>query len=274
MDRVSALSNLRIVTVRGITSVIIAHLLTSGNLFRLPRATITMSSRKFGIARLSKGGKRFEVVVDVDKAWRFKSGERLNVREIVESPHVYYDARKGLKASPEDLRIIFGTEDVLKVAETIIREGELQLTAEQRREFIEMKKRQIVEFLSRNAVDPRTGAPHPPKRIEMALEEVGFPVDPFKPVEAQVQEAIKALSRVLPIKIAKALVGVRVPSQYAGRAYGTLGKVGKVLRSEYASDGSWVAELEIPAGMVEAFIQQVNALTKGEGEVRVLKVGE
>lgn len=221
---------------------------------------------------MTRGGKRFEVVVDVEKAWRFKGGERIDIREIVESPHVYYDARKGLKASPEDLRAVFGTEDVLEVAAAILKQGELQLTAEQRRELIEMKKRQIIEFLSRNAVDPRTGTPHPPKRIEMALEEVGFPVDPFKPVEVQVQEAIKALNRVLPLKIARAIVGVRVPPQYAGRAYGVLSKIGKVVRSEYASDGSWVAELEIPAGMVETLIQQVNSLTKGEGEVKVLQM--
>lgn len=226
-----------------------------------------------GVARLSKGGKRFEVVVDVEKAWRLKGGERLDIREVVESPHVYYDARKGLKASPEDLRALFGTEDVLKIAEVIIRQGELQLTAEQRRELIEMKKRQIIEFLSRNAVDPRTGTPHPPKRIEMALEEVGFPVDPFRPVESQVQEAIKALSRVLPMKVAKALVGIRIPPQHAGKAYGALSKMGRVVRSEYGSDGSWVAELEIPAGMTESLIQQVNALTKGEGEVKILSIG-
>jgi len=225
------------------------------------------------IARLTKGGKRFEVVVDIDKAWRLREGEKVDIREIVESPHVYYDARKGLKASPEDLRTLFGTDDVIRVAEMIIRQGELQLTAEQRRELIEMKKRQIIEFLSRNAVDPRTNAPIPPKRIEIALEEVGFPIDPFRPVEAQVQEAIKALSKVLPLKIAKSLVAVRIPPQYAGKAYGLLYKMGKVIRSEYASDGALIAELEVPAGLVEGLIAQVNALTKGEGEVRILKVG-
>jgi len=225
------------------------------------------------IARLTKGGKRFEVVVDVDKAWRLREGEKVDIREVVESPHVYYDARKGLKASPEDLRALFGTDDVIRVAEIIIRQGELQLTAEQRRELIEMKKRQIIEFLSRNAVDPRTNAPIPPKRIEIALEEVGFPIDPFRPVEVQVQEAIKALSKVLPLKIAKSLVAVRIPPQYAGKAYGLLSKMGKVVRSEYASDGALIAELEVPAGLVEGLIAQVNALTKGEGEVRILKVG-
>ncbi|MEM0024162.1 MAG: ribosome assembly factor SBDS [Thermofilaceae archaeon] len=232
-----------------------------------------MSSKKLAIARLSKGGKRFEVVVDVEKAWRFKEGGNISVREIVESPHVYYDARKGLKASPEDLRAFFGTDDVIRVSEVIIRQGELQLTADQRRELIEMKKRQIIEFLSRNAIDPRTNAPHPPKRIELALEEVGFPVDPFKPVEVQVQEAIKALSRVLPLKIARALLAVRVPPQYAGRAYSVLSRLGRIVRSEYSSDGSLVAELEVPAGLTESVISQVSTITRGEGEVKVLNIG-
>ncbi|MEM3936691.1 MAG: ribosome assembly factor SBDS [Thermofilaceae archaeon] len=232
-----------------------------------------MGSKKLAIARLSKGGKKFEVVVDVEKAWKFKEGENISIREIVESPHVYYDARKGLKASPEDLHAVFGTDDVIRVAEVIIRQGELQLTADQRRELIEMKKRQIIEFLSRNAIDPRTNAPHPPKRIELALEEVGFPVDPFKPVEVQVQEAIKALSRVLPLKIAKALLAVRVPPQYAGKTYTALSRLGRIVRSEYSSDGSLVAELEVPAGLTESVISQVGAITRGEGEVKILNIG-
>lgn len=225
------------------------------------------------IARLSRGGKRFEVIVDVDRAWRLKEGEGIDVREIVESPYIYYDARKGLKASPEDLRATFRTDDVIRVAEIIIKQGELQLTAEQRRELVEMKRRQIIDFLSRNAVDPRTNAPHPPKRIELALEEVGFPVDPFKPVEAQVHEAIKALSRVLPLKITKALLAIRIPPQYAGRAYGMLIKLGRIVRSDYSSDGSLIIELEAPAGLTESIITQVTSSTKGEGEVKVISMG-
>lgn len=234
---------------------------------------MSSSSRKLVLARLIKGGKRFEIIVDINKAWRFKGGESVNIRDIVESPHVYYDARRGLKASPEDLRAIFGTEDVVKIAEIILKQGELQLTAEQRRELLEMKKRQIIEFLSRNAVDPRTNAPHPPKRIELALEEVGAPIDPFKPVEEQVQDVIKALSRVLPLKIARALLAVRVPPQYAGRAYGAISRMGKIIRSEYARDGALMLELEVPAGLTESVIVQINSLTKGEGEVKVISVG-
>ncbi|MEM2794282.1 MAG: ribosome assembly factor SBDS, partial [Thermofilaceae archaeon] len=135
-----------------------------------------MNQKRLGVARLAKGGKRFEVVVDVEKAWQIKNGVNIDVHEVVESPHVYYDVRKGLKASPDDLTKLFNTDDVYRVAEVIIKQGELQLTAEQRRELVETKKRQIIDFIARNAVDPRTGLPHPPKRIELALEEAEISV--------------------------------------------------------------------------------------------------
>ncbi|MEM1508706.1 MAG: ribosome assembly factor SBDS [Thermofilaceae archaeon] len=232
-----------------------------------------MNQKRLGVARLAKGGKRFEVVVDVEKAWQIKNGVNIDVHEVVESPHVYYDVRKGLKASPDDLTKLFNTDDVYRVAEVIIKQGELQLTAEQRRELVETKKRQIIDFIARNAVDPRTGLPHPPKRIELALEEAEISVDPFKPVETQIQEAIKALNKILPLKFARALVEVRIPAQYSGKAYAVLAKAGKIMKSHYQNDGSWIAELEVPAGLVENIMQQVNSLTKGQGEVKVVSVG-
>lgn len=234
---------------------------------------MALSQRRLGVARLTRGGKRFEVVVNIEKAWQIKNGVNVDIREVVESPYVYYDSRKGLKASPDDLTKLFNTDDIYRIAEVIIKQGELQLTAEQRKELIEAKKRQIIDFIARNAIDPRTGLPHPPRRIELALEEAGISVDPLKPVEIQIQEAIKALSKVLPLKIARALVEVRVPAQYSGKAHAALAKAGKIAKSHYQNDGSWVAELEVPAGLVESIIQQVNSLTKGQGEVKVISTG-
>jgi len=229
--------------------------------------------KRLGIARISKAGKKFEIIVDVEKAWLLKnSKEKVDLREVVESSHVYYDAGKGLKASAEDLKKIFGTEDLMVVAEKIIREGSIQLTTEQRRELVEAKKRQLIEFITRNAVDPNTGLPHPPKRIEIALDEARFAVDPFKPVEMQVEDAIKALRSVLPLKIARALIGVQIPPQYIGRTYSLLAKSGKIIRSEYKSDGTLVAELEVPAGVVEGIIEKLNSVTGGNCEVRILRM--
>ncbi|MEM0087350.1 MAG: ribosome assembly factor SBDS [Thermofilum sp.] len=231
-----------------------------------------MSKRRLTVARLEKGGKRFEIFVDVEKAWLFKSGEQINIRDIVEGEFIYYDARQGLKASEGELKKFFGTSDPYQVAELILRKGELLLTSEQRRELIEAKRRQIIEFIARNAVDPRTNTPIPPKRIELALQEAKVGVDPFQPVETQVAEILKKLRMILPLKIARALVLVSSPPQYASKVRALASKMGKIVKESYGSDGSLNLELEIPAGMQSALIEKVAESTRGGGEVKLLRV--
>jgi len=228
------------------------------------------SKDKEVVARYFRHGKRFEVLVYADKAWALKRGERVDVREVAVGDIIYYDIRRGLKASFEDVKKALGVKDIYEAIEKIVKEGELQLTSKQRKELIEAMKRQIIEFLSRNSIDPRTGLPHPPTRIELALEQAKPHIDPFKPVEVQIPDIIKKLQPVLPLKIARLKVALKIPPQYVGKAYGVLGKMGKVLMSTYSSDGSLNMELEIPAGLQEALIEKVNSLTKGSGEVKIL----
>jgi len=228
------------------------------------------SKDKEVIARYFYHGKKFEVLVYADKAWALKRGEKVDIREVAVGDIIYYDVRRGLKASLDEVRKALGVKDVHEAIAKIVREGELQLTSKQRKELIEAVKRQIIEFLSRNAIDPRTGLPHPPTRIELALDQAKPPIDPFKPVEVQIPEVIKKLRVVLPLKIARLRVALKIPPQYVGKAYGVLSKLGKVLMSNYLSDGSLSMELEIPAGLQEALIEKVNSLTRGSGEVKVI----
>ena len=223
------------------------------------------------VARLETHGHRFEILVKPDLAFKFKEGQKVSIREVLEGEFIYKDARKGLKASEEVIRKVFGTTDVYKVAEEILRGGEIQITAEQRRALIEAKKKKIIDFISRNCIDPRTKLPHPPKRIELAMEQLRIGIDPFKDVEKQALQVIKALSRVLPIKIAKAIVRVKIPAPYSGRAYSVLAGLGEVKRVTWLNDGSLFMELEIPAGMQQTLIDKVNAISKGTGEVKVVQ---
>ncbi len=232
-----------------------------------------MTKKKLGIARLNKFGKRFEIIVEIEKAWLLKNGEKIPIDEIIEGEFIYYDARKGLKASENELKKLFGTDNVFEISKRIILEGELQLTSEQRKKMIEDKKRQIIEFLSRNSIDPRTGLPHPSKRIELAIKEAHVNIDPFKPIEAQINDIIKALRPILPLKIGKVIAQIKIPPEYIGKTYGILTKIGKTIRNNYLSDGTWTLELEIPAGMQEALINQVNNLTHGKGEVKIIESG-
>ena len=226
-------------------------------------------SHEYVIARFERGGHRFEILVNPDKAFKYREGEKVRIEDILVGDYIYKDARKGDRASPEEVKKVFGTVDINKVAEVIVKEGELHLTTEQRRKLLENKRKLIVNFIARSAVDPRTKLPIPPQRIERALEEARFAVDLYRSVEEQAAKAIKAIARILPVKIARALISIRVPPQYAGRVYSEIKKLGDVRGERWLNDGSLRVELEIPAGMQAQVIDSINRVTKGTAEVNV-----
>ncbi len=226
-------------------------------------------SREYVIARYEKGGRKFEILVNPGKAFKMREGEKVPIDEVLVGDYIYKDARKGDRASPEEVRKVFGTDDLKKVAEVIILKGELHLTTEQRRKLLEAKRKLIINYIARSAVDPKTKTPIPPHRIEKAMEEARFSVDLYKSVEEQAAHAIKAISRHIPIKIARAVITVKVPPQHAGRAYSELRKLGEVKKEKWLNDGSYTVEIEVPAGMQAEVIDSINRATKGEAEVEV-----
>ena len=172
--------------------------------------------------------------------------------------------------SEENLRKAFGTTEPLKVAEIILKKGTLQLTTEQRRKMIEDKRKQIVDFISRQCVDPKTNLPHPPLRIENAMEQIRYSIEHFKPVEEQAKEIIKLLRPILPLKMEQVSIGVHVPAEYSVRAYGTIKGFGTIKREEWRADGSWYGVLETPAGLYGPFLEKLGEITKGSGEAKII----
>lgn len=227
---------------------------------------------KYVIARYEAKGHRFEILVNPDLALKVKEGKTVNIDELLVGDYVYKDARKGLKASPESLKSVFGTDDIKKIAVEIIKRGEIHLTAEQRRKIIETKKKQIINLIARNAIDPKTKLPIPPKRIELAMEQARVSIDPFKSPESQIEEIVSKIARIIPIKIAKAYIAVKVPPQFSGKIYKVLSSMGEIKKSNWLSDGSLLVEIEIPAGMQEEFIDKINKVTHGSASIKVLYV--
>mgnify|MGYP001770627635 FL=1 len=229
-------------------------------------------TKKAAVAKLDRGGEHFEILIDPDAALEFKMGKPMGIDKILIHEEIFKDAKKGLRASEQALKRIFGTTDVRKIAEIIIKEGEIPLTAEQRRRLVEDKKRQIVEWISRNCIDVRTKTPVPPQRVENALDQVRVSIDPFKPPEEQVQEILKEIQRVLPIKVATARVALSVSSTHAQRVKGIVAKMAKIVNERYKSDGSWEAVLELPAGLQDVLISKVNDVTHGDADIRIVEI--
>jgi len=184
---------------------------------------------------------------------------------------IFTDAGKGLRASEDKLQKAFGTTDSIKIAEIILKKGTLQLTTEQRRQLVEDKRKQIVSFISRQCVDPKTNLPHPPLRIEQAMEQIHFSIDPFRDTEEQAREIIKLLRPILPLKMEQVSVAVRIPPEYASKAYGTVKGFGTIKREQWQADGSWSATVEMPAGLYGPFLEKLGNITRGNLEAKMVE---
>ncbi|MDH5482773.1 MAG: ribosome assembly factor SBDS [Candidatus Bathyarchaeota archaeon] len=225
-------------------------------------------SEKFTVARMTKDNEHFEVLVKPQEALDYRMGKIASITEVLVTETIFSDANKGTRVAEESLRKAFGTTDSLKVAETLLKKGVLQLTTEQRRKMIDDKRKQIVDFISRQCVDPKTNLPHPPLRIENAMEKVHYAIDPFKSIEEEAREILKLLRPILPLKMEQISVGVHIPAQYSAKAYGTIKAFGTMKREEWRSDGSWYGVLEMPAGLYAPFLEKLGDITKGSGEAK------
>ncbi|MCK4270856.1 MAG: ribosome assembly factor SBDS [Methanogenium sp.] len=222
------------------------------------------------VARLESHGEKFELLVDPDMAAMVRQGADVNIEDVVAALYVFENSSKGTKASEESLKKVFDTTEFELIAERIIKKGVINLTAEQRRQKMEEKRRQVITFISRNAINPQTKLPHPPRRIEMAMEEAKVNIDPFKHFDDLVKDTVKALRPLIPIKFAELRFAVKIPADYAPRAYGEISASTTVEKEEWQNDGSWIGVLKIPAGIQGDFYDMINRLTKGDGEIKIL----
>lgn len=227
------------------------------------------------IARLDTHGDRFEVLVDPKIVWKIRNkddmGENFNILDNMVIDTIFKDSSKGIRASTESLMNVFNSTDISSITMEIITKGEIQLTTEQRKEMMENKRKQIITTIVRNAINPKTKTPHPPQRIELALNEAKVNIDPFKPVDAQVQEILKKLQPILPIRFEKLAIAVRLTGEDYGKCYGDIKNFGKITKEEWQKDGSWIGLLEIPAGLKTDFIDKVNSKTKGNADIKMIE---
>lgn len=227
-------------------------------------------SERYTVARIMRENEHYEVLVKPQQALDYRLGKISSIHEVLVTDTIFTDANKGTKASEEKLMKHFATTDPVKIAEAILKRGTLQLTTDQRRQFIEEKRKQIITFISRNCMDPRTNLPHPPTRIEQAMEKIHYPIDPFKEIEEQAKDIIKLLRPLLPIKMEQIQVAVHIPAEYAAKAYGYVKGVGTLKREEWRADGSWAGVIEMPAGVYGPFLEKIGEITKGSAEAKIV----
>jgi len=229
-----------------------------------------VSLDKAVIARYKHGKKIFEILVDPEGADQIRSGAEVEIEEVLAADEIFMDASKGKKATEGDLMEVFSTADVREIAREIIKEGELQLTTDQRRKKIEEKRKMVVERIAQISINPQTNTPHPPTRIEIAMNEAKVHIAPFKSIDELVSETVKALRPIIPIKIEETEIAIKVPAAYTGQVY-ELKRNFEVMKEEWQKDGSFIAVVKVPSGMRDELFSFLNRITRGDAETKIVR---
>lgn len=224
------------------------------------------------IARYKKGG-TFEILVDPNGALALKKGEEIDIGNVLAVEDIFEDAKKGDRSSEQDLLRAFGTSNILEISKCIIKDGEIQLTTDQRKKIRDQRKSKVINIIATNAINPQTSAPHPPSRIERAMDEAGISIDISKNVDDLVKDVMKKIRPIIPIRFEEVDIAVKIPFEYANKSYGEIHGFGQLVKEEWQSDGSWIGVIKIPAGLQDEFYSLVNRLTKGDAETKLLKKG-
>jgi ribosome maturation protein SDO1 len=210
------------------------------------------------IARITKNGLHFEVLVNMDDALKFKKGltDFLNL----EIDRVFSNVKKGDVVSNNDLEIAFKTTDVLEVGKIIVKQGDVLIDQEHRSEEKERQFRQVIDFLSRNAIDPQSGNPISPERIKSALEQAHVNIKNGS-IENQIQDIVAQISAIIPIKIETKKVKIHVPAIQTGIVYGLVQQYKE--KENWLNDGSLEVVVNVPAGLIMDFYDKLNSMTHG-----------
>jgi ribosome maturation protein SDO1 len=217
-------------------------------------------------AKIRKGKEHFEVLVDMDTALNFKKGKTTYFA--LEIDRVFTDAKKGDVASKNELEIAFGTSDPVEVGKLIVKQGDISIDQDHRDEEREKRVKQVVDFLTKNAIDPQSNRPHSPERIKNALEQAKVVIK-NTPIENQLAAILEQLNTILPIKVETKRIRITVPAIQTGKVYGLLAQY--LEKENWLNDGSLEVIVAIPAGLIMEFYDKLNSMTHGSALTAEIK---
>ncbi|MBN1377237.1 ribosome assembly factor SBDS [Candidatus Woesearchaeota archaeon] len=223
------------------------------------------------LAKLKVKNQEFEVVVDPDLAIEFRKGnEDIDILAILNVEDIFSDAKKGLRPNEKALAEVFGTDDKIKIAEEIIKKGEIQLSSNYREKERETKKRRILEIIQINSINPRDKTPIPLTRLKNAWDEANIHINDYKTAEEQVNDVLEKFKPLIPIRFSRQRIKINVPGQYAVKIYGEIKKNSTVENESWNNDGSWTGTVIIPGGLQEKFIDNMKNKTHGNIKIELL----
>jgi ribosome maturation protein SDO1 len=218
------------------------------------------------LARIKKSGKNFEIIVELEDALKFKKGEANFIE--ADGDKIFTDSKKGQIASGSDLQDAFKTTDTNEIIKKIVKDGEVQTTQEHRNEEQEKRFKQVVDFLSQNAINPQTGNPITSERIKNTIEQSHINIRNI-PVENQINDILVEVSKIIPIKLETKSVKITVPAIHTGKVYGIISQYKE--NEKWLDNGDLEIMVKIPSGIIIDFYEKLNNVTHGSAITEEIK---
>eukprot|EP01089_Gocevia_fonbrunei_P004155 TRINITY_DN14168_c0_g1_i1.p1 TRINITY_DN14168_c0_g1~~TRINITY_DN14168_c0_g1_i1.p1 ORF type:complete len:256 (+),score=60.46 TRINITY_DN14168_c0_g1_i1:41-808(+) len=205
----------------------------------------------------------YEVMTKPGNALKYREGS-IGFSDVLFSDDVFTDISKGDKPTDADLKKAFGTSNTQECAKTIVDKGELALSTAERKERVDRMKLEIINYIHKYYIDPKTKMPHPAKRIELALDQMKVTFDPFVPAEKQFHDKIeKRLPELIPVKRCEMMATITIPHSVIAACQGVLKKRCKIGKEDWNATGCTM-EISFVPGDYDALISELNTVTKGD----------
>ena len=102
------------------------------------------------------------------------------------------------------------------------------------------------------------------------MDEAKISIDRLSPAEEQTRVIVRALAPFIPIRMETVKIALKVPAEFTGQAFGIVSRFGQISQDQYQKDGSWVSMVELSAGLQMALLDELNKLTKGRLETKII----
>jgi ribosome maturation protein SDO1 len=224
-----------------------------------------MSGTAMQIVRLQRSGVKVELLGKPGMVTKFRDGH-CSMQDAILDDRVFSNVLKGDVASEADLAKIGcrGPE----LIELILKTGKYSLTAAEKREFVERRRLEVINYIHNNFVDSTTRRPHPVTRIEAALAEIHGTIDPDQDAEHNVSSLVPKLQSIIRLEQTSIDGTVKVPLARLGAVIGICCNLGKVGKEEYGPEHAFI-EVSVGPGQYDDLVQQIGRVSGGEAVFQI-----
>lgn len=205
----------------------------------------------------------FEIICNSGKIKLYRDG-KAKLDDVIMSKEIFLNFKKGIRPKESDLQNAFKTTEIDQCIDIILKKGEFQISTDERKEEVEKKRLQIIEYIHKYYVDPKTKQPHPSTRIQNALEQIkGLRIDPDQPVDKQVDDLLPKITNFIQLSRQEMEGFLTIPNQYIGQSQGIIKKFATIKQQKYNETGA-IFEIGFVPGEFDAFMHALNGVTHGE----------